>query len=170
MTSKQYNYKVFWFAYDDCSFWFRLWNGYGLLIKNKHAPLIFSERVGAKGQRTHKILGYRVEILRPEKPYTWLGFFNRVFFQLLFVRLTKCSERRIVSFTPLSYDLILGPGPQASGSGLGMGVRGHGTTEDWTYYSFQVWIWPFTGWKSDFKFIGEPRFYRITKKRKIDEA
>jgi hypothetical protein len=72
-----------------------------------------------------------------------LGIANRFFFQLFFVRLTKHTENTIVN-----YNLI-------------------GITQ---WYSIQYWILPFTGWQTDFIYLGNksPRYWQITKKIKIN--
>lgn len=77
---------------------------------------------------------------------TILELSNKIFFQWLFLRLTRCRQ-----YFVLEYD--------KSGEIKRVGK------EEW--YSIQGWIIPMTGWRGDFKVIGSERwFWRITKKVK----
>ncbi len=65
---------------------------------------------------------------------SWLGLLNKLLFQWFFVRLTRCQE------------------------------RGVGETKTYQWYSFQYWILPLTGWKSDFVYLNKkPKFIRVSK-------
>ena len=84
-----------------------------------------------------------------------LGLVNRLFFQFLFVRLTKNQETKMINYQPVSYDLT----PN------GVAARGYGDIETTEWYSIQYWILPFSGWGNNFHYIGKksPRYWRITK-------
>lgn len=87
---------------------------------------------------------------------SWLKFVNLFFFQLFFVRLTKCSEQKVENYTLISFDLTID----------GMSSRGHGTTKTYKWYAIQYWIVPMTGWKTDFIFLNKkPKFIKITNKK-----
>lgn len=55
--------KLIYYHFYKDGFWFRLWNGHGLVFKNKHQPLLFSERMGIT--KPFKILGWRISKLNP---------------------------------------------------------------------------------------------------------
>ena len=65
-----------------------------------------------------------------------LGLVNRLFFQFLFVRLTKNQETKMINYQPVSYDLT----PN------GVAARGYGDIETTEWYSIQYWILPFSEW------------------------
>lgn len=79
-----------------------------------------------------------------------LEFVNKFLFQLFFVRLTRVKHAnptkseiyRIIEFGELT--------PPC---------------EQW--YSIMFWVIPFTGWNTDFKFIGKMNLKRITKRKNI---
>jgi hypothetical protein len=80
---------------------------------------------------------------------------NVFFFQWFFVRLTKCTEKRIENYTLHSFDLM---------SDGNMASRGTGETKTYQWYSFQYWILPCTGWWSDFIYLNKkPKFIKCTK-------
>jgi hypothetical protein len=85
-----------------------------------------------------------------------LGIANRFFFQLFFVRLTKHTENTWVTYNLTSFDI----------TSSGIASRGTGKMETTQWYSIQYWILPFTGWQTDFIYLGNksPRYWQITKK------
>lgn len=86
---------------------------------------------------------------------TKLKFIN-LFLQILFVRLTKCSE---LSFGELNYKSV------EMLDDNNISIHSSGTSYMYEWYSLQYFVVPFTGWKSNFIFIfGAPKFKRITKK------
>jgi len=91
---------------------------------------------------------------------TKLKTINIFFFQWFFVRLTKCSEKRITNYKLISFDLM----PDNS-----IGSRGVGQIKHFQWYCIQYWILPLTGWKTDFIFLyKEPKFIKITKEKEIN--
>lgn len=84
----------------------------------------------------------------------WMEILNKVFFQFLFIRLTKCIETTDIKINEVS---IL-----KDGAGVGGTVK---SINEW--YSIQGFILPLTGWKSDFIFLNKKPFnIQITKKIK----
>jgi hypothetical protein len=77
-----------------------------------------------------------------------LEFFNKFLFQLFFIRLTKHTEREVK-------DIFFCAGTNKS-------VR---SITKYSWFTFQGWVVPFTGWNGDFKFIGKRWFSKpLTKK------
>jgi hypothetical protein len=90
---------------------------------------------------------------------SWLGLVNKLLFQWLFIRLTRCQEKRIENYTLHSFD-IMRDGNLAS--------RGAGETKTYQWYSFQFWILPLTGWNSNFIYLNKtPKFIRVSKERLV---
>ena len=88
-----------------------------------------------------------------------LGLVNKLLFQWFFVRLTRCQEKRIENYTLHSFDLM---------SDGNFASRGVGETKTYQWYSFQYWILPLTGWKSDFVYLNKkPKFIRVSKEHCI---
>jgi hypothetical protein len=77
---------------------------------------------------------------------SWLGLFNRIVLQWFFIRLTKCSEKRIEEFNLQSYDLM----PDGN-----ISSRGTGKVNNYQWYSIMYWVVPFSGWDSNFKYIND---------------
>ena len=72
---------------------------------------------------------------------TRLGLLNRIFFQWLFIRLTAHSR------------------------------KDHKGEWRHYYWSLNYFVVPTTGWKTEFKFLGKSKFFRLTKpKISVDEA
>lgn len=93
------------------------------------------------------------------KKFSWLKLVNMVFLQWLFIRLTKCSENRIVHLKVNSFDLM---------SDGNFSLRGQGDTKTYQWFAIQYWILPLSGWGNKFKFIGkEAKFIRITKETEL---
>jgi hypothetical protein len=97
----------------------------------------------------------QLNILAVIRSVSWLGMLNKLLFQWFFVRLTRCQEKRIENYTLHSFDLMI------DGN---MSSRGVGETKTYQWYSFQYWILPLTGWKSDFVYLNKkPKFIRVSK-------
>lgn len=92
---------------------------------------------------------------------TKLEFVNKIFFQWLFIRLTKCQERRIYQFDLNGVSLL----PTGN-----MGVEGRLKESITIYwYSIQGFILPCSGWRKSFVFISKRWLIRVTKKKVIKE-
>jgi len=86
---------------------------------------------------------------------TWLKAVNMFLLQWFFIRLTRCSEKRIVEYKLTEISLM------SDGS---MSTGGTGKTESWRWYSIQGWIIPTTGWNNEFKYLNKkPFFVKCTK-------
>jgi hypothetical protein len=87
---------------------------------------------------------------------TRLGLLNFCLLQFFFIRLTRCERKVITKFDLESIDLM--PGGVFVPSGR---VREF-EIESW--YAIQYWIVPFTGWSSDFVYLGRKGFIHFNKK------
>ncbi len=97
----------------------------------------------------------QLNILAVIRSVSWLGLSNKLLFQWFFFRLTRCQEKRIGNYTLHSFDLM---------SDGNIVSRGVGETKTYQWYSFQYWILPLTGWKSDFVYLNKkPKFIRVSK-------
>lgn len=109
----------------------------------------------------HGIDGFLINILGLSivvKFNSWLEFFNKLFFQFFFIRLTKCQQKRIENYKIKSFDLM------SDGSFSPQGVVGESKIYQW--YSIQYWVLPLTGWKHDFIFLNKkPKFIRVSKEK-----
>ena len=84
---------------------------------------------------------------------------NVFFFQWFFVRLTKCTEKRVENYNLISVDLM--QDGYAS-------TRGTGNVETYQWYSIQFWILPCTGWWDDYIYLNtKPKFFKCTKERLV---
>jgi hypothetical protein len=87
---------------------------------------------------------------------SWLGLINKLLFQWFFIRLTRCQEKLIENYTLHSFDLMI------DGN---ISSKGVGKIKTYQWYSFQYWILPLTGWKSDFIYLNKKaKFIKISKK------
>ncbi len=84
---------------------------------------------------------------------SWVKFLNIFILQLFFIRLTRCSQVVVSDYKLFSYDLTPG----------GISPRGVGTSKTHSWLSIQGIIVPFTGWNSEFIYIGKPIFLKISK-------
>lgn len=112
-----------------------------------------------KQKMKNKVENKQLNILSIIRSVSWLGLVNKLLFQWFFVRLTKCKEKRIEKYTLHSFDLM---------SDGNMESRGIGETKTYEWYSFQYWILPLTGWKSDFVYLNKKaKFIRVSKEHCI---
>lgn len=90
---------------------------------------------------------------------TLLKAANVLFFQWFFVRLTKCTEKKVEDYKLLSYDLM----PDGN-----ISSRGVGSSSTYQWYSIQYCILPCSGWWNDFVYLNKkPKFIRCTEPKKI---
>ena len=86
---------------------------------------------------------------------TLLKAVNVFLLQWFFIRLTICTERRIVEYDLKEVSLM------SDGS---ITTGGTGKVEVWQWYSIQGWVLPITGWWNDFKYMNKkPFFIKCTK-------
>ncbi len=83
---------------------------------------------------------------------------NLILLQWFFVRLARCTERKIVEFklreVSIMFDGSISPG-------------GNCKVEIWEWYSLQGWIVPLTGWRNKFVYLNKtPFFIKFTKPQK----
>lgn len=91
---------------------------------------------------------------------SWLKIANGLFFQLFFVRLTKCIDYKIEDYKLLSFDMM------ENGS---MSSRGFGRSVKYEWYSLQYFVVPFSGWKYNYSYLGKgPGYIRLTKRKIVE--
>ncbi len=86
-----------------------------------------------------------------------MKYLNRILLQWLFLRLTKCSEKIIVDYNLISYDLL----PNGN-----IGSRGTGKIIEKSWYALQGFVLPLSGYNNDqLKYIGKKWFFNLTPKK-----
>ena len=78
------------------------------------------------------------------KHIKWLKLLNILILQWLFIRLTKCSVDVVENYKLKSYDLIYSD--DISCDKMNISKRGIGNIKKYSWYSFQYFILPITGW------------------------
>ena len=97
----------------------------------------------------------KIKVKANQVKTSWLKAVNLILLQWFFIRLTKCTERRIVEYNLKEVSLM----PEGS-----MAIGGNGKTETWQWYSVQGWVVPTTGWKKEFNYLNKkPFFVKCTK-------
>jgi hypothetical protein len=89
-----------------------------------------------------------------------LRFLNIVLLQWFFIRLTGCQQRIITGYKMFECSIV-GPGQFAVAGDYEYSI------EQW--YSIQGWILPLTGWRNDFRNIGNPWIKKVSKPCIIDK-
>lgn len=87
---------------------------------------------------------------------TKLKFLNKFILQWFFVRLTRVQEKIACVDKIISYDIM----PDGS-----LSARSIGLTQTFQWYSLQYFVVPTTGWNTDFKYLGERKFFVLTSKK-----
>ena len=89
-----------------------------------------------------------------------LKFINMFILQWFFVRLTKCSEKRVFNFV---YDNVFNI-PHIDWDITQMSLKSQSEIRTYEWYSIQTGILPLTGWGKEFKYL-KPlhKFIKITK-------
>jgi hypothetical protein len=90
---------------------------------------------------------------------TKLEFVNKVFFQWLFIRLTRCEQNIILGATLNSCSILPDGSHGLAYKPTVVKVKRH--------YAIQGWIVPITGWSNNFKFVGKRWFIKVTKPKYV---
>ena len=91
----------------------------------------------------------------------WLKAVNIILLQWFFIRLTRCTQKRIMEFDLLEASTMLDGSMSVGGI-----VK---KTEIWQWYSIQFWILPSTGWKNNFIYLTKkPCFFKVSKAHVIN--
>lgn len=93
------------------------------------------------------------------KRKSWLHYLNYFVVQLFFIRIARCIENRVEDYQLISYNFM----PDGSVSS-----RGTGVTKKYQRFAIIGFILPFTGWNTDFKYLGKERQWNITKFKEVE--
>lgn len=89
-----------------------------------------------------------------------LNLLNIVILQWFFIRIVKCDEEVIESYSLMSIDMMMGDN---------MACRGHGTIVKYYWYGIQYWVLPLSGWGGEFILLNKkPEIIKLTKKNRND--
>lgn len=90
---------------------------------------------------------------------TWLYLLNILILQFFFIRLSRSYEKRIEEFELNSINFTFG----------GISSRGRGKTVKYKCFMILYFIVPFTGWNTEYKYLGQKNQFQITKYKKCEK-